>query len=155
MVQQHCKCDPAFLKEMSHQGKRSPTSCPPAPRASQRNRGVDPSETIVGVFWRPRVYHPVERPVYFGSRRGTRTVACCLAGLYSRGTSVRRHNVAEKPIRFGIKVAQMTGLYEGMRDAWLEADRLGFDTGWGHDHLLNQNGHTLPEEEGWTILAAL
>ena len=64
--------------------------------------------------------------------------------------------VAEKQVRFGIKVAQMTGLYnEGMRDAWLEADRLGFDTAWGHDHLLNQNDHTKPEEEGWTILAAL
>src|SRR3954453_3367362 len=50
----------------------------------------------------------------------------------------------------------MTGLYnEGMRDAWLEADHLGFDTGWGHDHLLNQNDHAQPEEEGWTILAAL
>src|SRR5262249_53581240 len=44
---------------------------------------------------------------------------------------------------------------EGMKDAWLEADHLGFDTGWGHDHLLNQNDDTLPEEEGWTILAAL
>ena len=34
----------------------------------------------------------------------------------------------------------MTGLYkEGMKDAWLEADRLGFDTAWGHDHLLSQN----------------
>lgn len=59
-------------------------------------------------------------------------------------------------VRVGIKVAQMTGLYnEGMKDAWLEADHLGFDTGWGHDHLLNQNGHERPEEEGWTILAAL
>ena len=64
--------------------------------------------------------------------------------------------MAERQVRFGIKVAQMTGLYnEGMRDAWLEADRLGFDTGWGHDHLLNQNDYTSPEEEGWTILAAL
>ena len=52
-------------------------------------------------------------------------------------------DVAEKQIRFGIKVAQMTGLYnEGMKDAWLEADRLGFDTAWGHDHLLNQDERT-------------
>ena len=64
--------------------------------------------------------------------------------------------MADKQVRFGIKVAQMTGLYnEGMRDAWLEADRLGFDTGWGHDHLLNQNDYTRPEEEGLTILSAL
>jgi F420-dependent oxidoreductase-like protein len=63
--------------------------------------------------------------------------------------------VAGKRMRFGIKVAQMTGMYDGMRDAWLEADRLGFDTAWGHDHLLNQNGYEQPIEEGWTILAAL
>lgn len=58
-------------------------------------------------------------------------------------------------LRFGIKTAQMGGSYEQMRDAWLEADALGFDTAWGHDHLLNQNDPAAPEEEGWTILAAL
>jgi len=58
-------------------------------------------------------------------------------------------------LRFGIKTAQMGGTYERMREAWLEADTLGFDTAWGHDHLLNQNDLTAPEEEGWTILAAL
>ncbi|MGE3271627.1 MAG: LLM class F420-dependent oxidoreductase [Chloroflexota bacterium] len=63
--------------------------------------------------------------------------------------------MAEKQVRVGIKVAQMTGLYDDAREAWLEADRLGFDTGWLHDHLLNQNDHSQPEEEGWTILAAL
>ena len=49
----------------------------------------------------------------------------------------------------------MGGSYLEMRDAWLEADRLGFDTAWGHDHLLNQNDVTLPEDEGWTALTAL
>jgi F420-dependent oxidoreductase-like protein len=49
----------------------------------------------------------------------------------------------------------MGGSYAEMREAWLEADRLGFDTGWLHDHLLNQNDITLPEDEGWTILTAL
>jgi F420-dependent oxidoreductase-like protein len=49
----------------------------------------------------------------------------------------------------------MGGSYEEMRDAWLEADRLGFDTAWGHEHLLNQNDIALPEDEGWTVLAAL
>jgi len=49
----------------------------------------------------------------------------------------------------------MGGSYLEMRDAWLEADGLGFDTGWGHDHLLNQNDVTLPEDEGWTALTAL
>ena len=63
--------------------------------------------------------------------------------------------MAKRALRFGIKVAQMDGSYAQMRDAWLEADRLGFDTGWGHDHLLNQNDVTLPEDEGWTVLTAL
>jgi len=58
-------------------------------------------------------------------------------------------------IRFGIKVAQMGGQYAAMRAAWLEADRLGFDTAWAHDHLLNQDDVTRPEEEGWTLLTAL
>jgi F420-dependent oxidoreductase-like protein len=63
--------------------------------------------------------------------------------------------VATKRVRFGLKVAQMYGSYAQMRDAWLEADRLGFDTAWGHDHMLNQNEIHLPEDEGWTALAAL
>ena len=49
----------------------------------------------------------------------------------------------------------MGGNYEEMRDAWLEADRLGFDTAWLHDHVLNQNDIALPEDEGWTVLTAL
>jgi F420-dependent oxidoreductase-like protein len=49
----------------------------------------------------------------------------------------------------------MGGLYPQMREAWLEADRLGFDTAWGHDHLLNQNDTAQPEDEGWTVLTAL
>jgi len=67
----------------------------------------------------------------------------CRAALYSPDTTVGSVNVAATQVRFGIKVAQMTGLYnEGMKDAWLEADHLGFDTAWGHDHLLNQNDRT-------------
>lgn len=63
--------------------------------------------------------------------------------------------MAAKPVRFGIKVAQMGGRYAQMREAWLEADRLGFDTAWAHDHVLNQNDASQPEDEGWTALAAL
>jgi F420-dependent oxidoreductase-like protein len=54
-----------------------------------------------------------------------------------------------------LKVGQMGGTYAEIRDAWLEADRLGFDTAWAHDHLLNQNDQSRPEDEGWTILTAL
>lgn len=58
-------------------------------------------------------------------------------------------------LRLGIKTAQMGGPYEAMREAWREADRLGFDTAWVHDHLLNLVDPAGPQEEGWTILAAL
>lgn len=60
-----------------------------------------------------------------------------------------------RALRFGLKVAQMGGSYVEMREVWLEADRLGFDTAWLHDHLLNQNDVTQPEAEGWTVLTAL
>src|SRR5262245_39732499 len=52
-------------------------------------------------------------------------------------------------------MAQMGGSYAEMREAWLEADHLGFDTAWGHDHLLNQNDSRRAEDEGWTVLTAL
>ena len=58
-------------------------------------------------------------------------------------------------LRFGMKVAQAGGTYAEIRDAWLEADRLGFDTAWAHDHLLNQDDQSRHEDEGWTILTAL
>jgi alkanesulfonate monooxygenase SsuD/methylene tetrahydromethanopterin reductase-like flavin-dependent oxidoreductase (luciferase family) len=45
-------------------------------------------------------------------------------------------------LRFGIKTAQMDGSHEAMREAWLEADALGFDTAWGHDHLLSARAGT-------------
>jgi F420-dependent oxidoreductase-like protein len=63
--------------------------------------------------------------------------------------------VPERRLRFGIKVAQMAGRYAEMREAWLEADRLGFDTAWAHDHLLNPNDPGGAEDEGWTVLTAL
>jgi F420-dependent oxidoreductase-like protein len=63
--------------------------------------------------------------------------------------------VADKRVRIGIKVAQMGGTYDRIREAWLEADKLGFDSAWAHDHMLNQNDISAPEEEGWSILAAL
>ena len=63
-------------------------------------------------------------------------------------------------LRFGIKVAQMGGTYATMQEAWLEADRLGFDTAWAHDHLLNQNdqerldGRGLDIRRSWSSPAA-
>ena len=60
-----------------------------------------------------------------------------------------------KRLRFGLKATQMNGTYAEVREAWLEADRLGFDTAWAHDHLLNFHDHARPQDEGWTILTAL
>ncbi len=40
--------------------------------------------------------------------------------------------MVERRGRFGIRAAQMTGTYAGIRDAWLEADRLGFDGASAH-----------------------
>jgi F420-dependent oxidoreductase-like protein len=58
-------------------------------------------------------------------------------------------------LRFGIKMAQMDGTYGEMLEAWQEADRLGFDTAWCHDHLLNQRDAAGPQNEGWTVLTAM
>jgi F420-dependent oxidoreductase-like protein len=63
--------------------------------------------------------------------------------------------VPPRRLRFGLKVTQANGTYAEIRDAWLEADRLGFDTAWAHDHLLNLLDYSQPEDEGWTILTAL
>jgi F420-dependent oxidoreductase-like protein len=63
--------------------------------------------------------------------------------------------VPTRPLRFGLKVTQANGTYSEIREAWLEADRLGFDTAWAHDHLLNLLDYSQPEDEGWTILTAL
>jgi F420-dependent oxidoreductase-like protein len=60
-----------------------------------------------------------------------------------------------RPLRFGIKVAQMGGTFAEIREAWLEADRAGFDTAWLHDHLLNQSDPARAADEGWTALTAL
>jgi F420-dependent oxidoreductase-like protein len=63
--------------------------------------------------------------------------------------------VPPRPLRFGLKVTQANGTYAEIREAWLEADRLGFDTAWAHDHLLNLLDYSQPEDEGWTLLTAL
>ena len=55
--------------------------------------------------------------------------ACDTGRLCSRGpcagqTTRRGRGMGERRVRFGIIVAQMTGTYEGIRDAWLAVDRL-------------------------------
>jgi F420-dependent oxidoreductase-like protein len=63
-------------------------------------------------------------------------------------------------LRFGVKTSQARdyGDYETLRRVWLEADRLGFHSGWLFDHLfeLPGDGPSLkPCLEAWTCLSAL
>ncbi len=47
--------------------------------------------------------------------------------------------MAKTQVRVGIKVAQMTVLYDDAREAWLEADRLGFEPCWLHERVLTRS----------------
>lgn len=63
----------------------------------------------------------------------------------------------KKPvIRFGLQVAQQQTTVEELKEAWKEAEALGFDTLWVNDHLLASVGPPeAPELEAWTLLAAM
>jgi F420-dependent oxidoreductase-like protein len=63
-------------------------------------------------------------------------------------------------IRFGVKTSQARdyGDYDALRRVWLEADRLGFHSGWLFDHLFELPGagpSLEPCLEAWTCLSAL
>lgn len=63
-------------------------------------------------------------------------------------------------IRFGVKTSQAGeyGSYDALRRIWLEAERLGFDSGWLFDHFFELPGAGPSEEpclEAWTTLSAL
>ena len=105
------------------------------------------------VFGAPERSRPAISGPYRWRRAGARNALRGPIGraVYNRGGARRRRvwagraKVTAKRVRFGIKTAQMGGRYSEMQAAWLEADRLGFDTAWGHDHLLNQNDVSAPE----------
>ncbi len=52
-----------------------------------------------------------------------------LRRLLTAVDSYGRGGITERGVRFGIEVAQMTGTYEGIGDAWLAADRLSIPPG--------------------------
>ena len=63
---------------------------------------------------------------------------------------------AHARVRFGLQTPNQNASWEQIRDAWVLAEELGFDSAWVFDHFLpifgNEEGSTL---EGWTLLAAL
>ena len=63
-------------------------------------------------------------------------------------------------IRFGVKTSQAAeyGDYPTLREVWLEAERLGFHSGWLFDHFFELPGKGPSVEpclEAWTALSAL
>lgn len=63
-------------------------------------------------------------------------------------------------IRFGVKTSQAAeyGSYATLRKVWLEAERLGFHSGWLFDHFFELPGKGPSAEpclEAWTTLSAL
>ena len=59
-------------------------------------------------------------------------------------------------LSFGIKTAPMSTTYEGMKQIWLEADRVpSIEHAWLFDHFMPINGDiTGPCLEGWSLLSA-
>jgi len=60
----------------------------------------------------------------------------------------------------GVKTSQgrLLGRYENLRNVWVEADRLGFHSGWLFDHLFELplfGPSREPCLEAWTVLSAL
>lgn len=60
------------------------------------------------------------------------------------------------PIRFGLQVAPQQTSIEELKEVWLEAEALGFDSLWTNDHLLPSVGPSNESNlESWTLLAAM
>ena len=62
-----------------------------------------------------------------------------------------------RPLRIGFKSTQLSHTYDDILPLWLEADQLGFDTGWLFDHFAGIGHMPIETEcpEGWTLLTAL
>ena len=65
--------------------------------------------------------------------------------------------VPSRPLRFGIKTAQLHATTDGLLEVWQAADALPtFEHAWLNDHLLAwRDNVAAPCLEGWTLLAAL
>ena len=83
---------------------------------------------------------------------------CCLAvATVSAAQSAASKSAAPRhPIRFGLQAAQQQITVAELKEVWKEAEALGFDTLWVHDHLLASVGPPEGSElEAWTLLAAM
>ncbi len=56
-------------------------------------------------------------------------------------------------IRFGVKTSQagVYGDYAFLKRIWLEAEQLGFDSGWLFDHFFELPGKGLPQNPVWKL----
>jgi F420-dependent oxidoreductase-like protein len=83
-------------------------------------------------------------------RSPTTRVALLAALLFPAAT------LAAPPLRFGIQTPNQNATWSQIRDAWREAESLGFDSAWVYDHFIPIFGdEDDPCLEGWTLLAAL
>lgn len=97
----------------------------------------------------------------FLKQAGTLATAAAVAGKLAQP----RAGLAAEPagstetvnrLSFGVQTPPQHVSYAQVRDLWLEADELGYDSAFGFDHFLPIfSDPTGPCLEGWTLLAAL
>lgn len=97
----------------------------------------------------------------FLKQAGTLATAAAVAGKLSQpraGFAAEPAGSTETANRlsFGVQTPPQHVSYAQVRDLWLEADELGYDSAFGFDHFLPIfSDPTGPCLEGWTLLAAL
>lgn len=97
----------------------------------------------------------------FLKQAGTLATAAAVAGKLSQpraGLAAEPSGSTETANRlsFGVQTPPQHVSYAQVRDLWLEADELGYDSAFGFDHFLPIfSDPTGPCLEGWTLLAAL
>lgn len=97
----------------------------------------------------------------FLKQAGTLATAAAVAGKLAQpraGLAAESAGSTETVNRlsFGVQTPPQHVSYSQVRDLWLEADELGYDSAFGFDHFLPIfSDPTGPCLEGWTLLAAL
>lgn len=97
----------------------------------------------------------------FLKQAGTLATAAAVAGKLSQPRAALAAEVADSAhmanrLSFGVQTPPQHVSYAQVRDLWLEADELGYDSAFGFDHFLPIfSDPTGPCLEGWTLLAAL
>lgn len=97
----------------------------------------------------------------FLKQAGTLATAAAVVGKLSQPRAALAAEVADSAhaanrLSFGVQTPPQHVSYAQVRDLWLEADELGYDSAFGFDHFLPIfSDPTGPCLEGWTLLAAL